>query len=58
MDLFLVTELSRSNNLEKRTTVFQAARLLPCHCRLAFKLFPRYLYNSLDTFASKFKFLA
>jgi len=34
-----IAGLSQSNNLEKK--VFQAARLLllPCHCRLVFKLF-------------------
>jgi len=46
--LFLITGISRLNNLE--ITVFQAARLLSCHCRLVFKLF-HYFYNALDTFA-------
>jgi len=37
-------------------TVFQAAHLLPSHCRLVFKLFSlaRYFYNALGTFAPKF----
>jgi len=52
MSVFLGDHPRGRTITRKTTTVFQAACLIPCHCRLVFKPF-RYFYN-----APKIMFLA